>query len=34
MQEHAHYIFYNLSGKRPKELYKMNYQVTKSNKVK
>ena len=34
MQEHANYIFYYLSGKRPKELYKMNYQVTKSNKVK
>ena len=34
MQEHANYIFYHHSSKRPKELYKMNYQVTKNNKVK
>ena len=34
MREPADYIFYYLSGKRPKELYEMDYQVTKSNKVK
>ena len=32
MREHANYIFYYLSSKRIKELYKMNEQSTKSNK--
>ena len=29
MRDHANYISYSLSGKRLKELYNINYQVTK-----